>query len=155
MGALSGWAVDFAVLGLTTGAMAALAPVVFGTGGGQPIPWSLMGTAALLIGVVASVAGVAAGVTLRAQHRSKGHPLVAIFLSAMAASFCGSMLTAFASEVPVLAASAHVLLGRAGVLSLMVLLSVPLLAVLRWRRERTWTWMVVFGILAGLGVQLG
>ena len=37
----------------------------------------------------------------------------------------------------------------------MVLLSVPLLAVLRWRRERTWPWMVVFGILAGLGVQLG
>ena len=35
MGALSGWAVDFAVLGLTTGAMAALSPFVFGTGGGS------------------------------------------------------------------------------------------------------------------------
>lgn len=147
MGTIPNWMLDFARIGGATGLALALTTWLLDSA--TPLPLLLF--TPLLLAVTASIAGAVAGLCLRAL-RGQTHPAVGVFLAALATNATGSFLTL--SRPDVLAPAAALIEGRAGPLALVVTLLLPVLAVLRWRKERTWPWTIGLGALAGALIAL-
>ena len=93
-----------------------------------------------------------AGAILRSL-RGKVPPVAGILAATFGGSWAGSMLTLSRPEVFAFAGSA--LEGRAGPLSLALILLIPCAAVFRSRDQPTLPWMVVAGIVAGVLIGFG
>ena len=150
MGRVRDWMLDFGILGAMTGLAAAVTHILSG-GLTLSAGWSILMVTPLLLGLAATLAGAVAGGALRAL-RGKVSAVVGVLIAGMGVNFVGSMITLALPWDRL--ATASIIAGKAGPLSLAVLLLIPVVAVLRWREQSTLPWLVLAGALAGMLIGL-
>ena len=150
MGRVGEWMGDFGFLGAVTGLVAAItyvatgaAPVVAGV--------STLVATPILLGFAATLAGAVAGGVLRVL-RGKVPAVLGVLIAGMGVNLVGSLITVSLPWHRL--ASASIIEGNAAPLSLAVLLLIPVVAVLRWRKQSPLPWLTVAGALAGLLIGL-
>lgn len=151
MGRVRDWMVDFGVLGAVTGLVAAVTHMLFVAGVPLSTSWPVVLATPMLLGFAATLAGAVAGGALRAL-RGKVSAAIGVFLAAMAVNMVGSFITVAMPWDRI--TSATIIEGKAAPLSLAVLLLIPLVAVLRSRRQSTFPWLMAAGALAGVLIGL-
>ena len=150
MGRVRDWMVDVGLLGAVTGLMAAITHAATGAApfaAGLPI---IILTPFMLC-FAATLAGAVAGVLLRVL-RGKVPAVVGVLIAGMGVNLVGSLITVSLPWHRL--ASASIIEGKAAPLSLAVLLMIPVIAVLRWRKQPTLPWLTMAGVLAGLLIGL-
>lgn len=152
MGSIGGWMADFGGLGATTGLAMVLTSLALAGAPEQGSLLSFLLMGPLVIGLAGAGAGAVSGLILRALRRQVP-PALGVFLAAMGTNMAGSLLTVSAHEV-FQSAATEVIVGQAAPLSLAVWALIPLVAVLRWRGQRTLPWLVLFGTIAGVLIGL-
>jgi hypothetical protein len=150
MGRVREWMADFGFLGAVTGLVAAITHVATGSApfiAGVPI----LVTTPLLLGFAAALAGSVAGGLLRVL-RGKVSAVLGVLIAGMGVNLVGSFITMSLPWNRL--ASASIIEGKAAPLSLAVLLLIPAVAVLRWRKQSPLPWLLVAGTLAGALIGL-
>jgi len=142
---------DFGLLGASTGLAMSLTHLALHALPEGVSLLSFVGLAPAIIGFAAACAGAAAGLFLR-TFRGKMPAVLGVLLASCGANLVGSTLTIAAGET--FPATVSVIQGQATPLSLAVLCLIPVAAVLRWRRQNTLPWMLLFGVLAGTLIGL-
>jgi hypothetical protein len=152
MGTIRGWMTDFGALGATTGLAMVLTSLLMNGLPEQTSLWSFLLLGPVFIGLAGAGAGAVAGVLLQIL-RGRVSAALGVFLTAMGTNLAGSMLTVLAHDL-FHTASTEVIVGQATPLSLAVWTLIPLVAVLRWKQQRTLPWLVLFGTVAGICIGL-
>lgn len=152
MGTIRGWMADFGALGATTGLAMVVTNLLLYGGPAQNSLLSFLLLGPVFIGLAGAVAGAVSGLILRTL-RGTVSAAWGVFLAAMGTNFVGSMLTMTAHDL-FHSPATEVIVGQAAPLSLAIWALIPLVAVLRWKRQSTLPWMVLFGTLAGILIGL-